>query len=328
MLLSLVFLILAATGSASADKGGPYEVTTNEVESALHLQASLSTPSRIRPGAPVQLNARLVNRSAKRAHKVIRPGNGSQWGIVEPFVHYTVRFREHRGEQWRDVAIRAFSGMCGMGDYRWHPGFTELAPAASIDFTNRLSAVSTFASFDKPGHYEIRLHYDFRRKGTTEKLPWGDGVGDLGPMRRMPKYEITSEPIHVQVMPPIAVIIERRAKPQKGVAKRLSDLVRVRLENWTGKPLAIDASKLTLFVRLRSGKQAAKVRRKPLSVKAGFTKRTLAPGGGAVLIGPKGVYDEAWVQESDGAVDLHVVVAGATPTGPRIRSDWTILAGP
>ena len=207
-------------------------------------------------------------------------------------------------------------------------GVTELPPRATLDLTRRIPAASTFVDFVQPGHYELRLHYAFRRCGTTEKLPQADAVGDLGPMRRMPAYAVVSEPIAVQVVRPLEVVVEALDRPVKGVARRLSDLVRVRLENWTDRPLELTAKHLRMLVRLRAGAQAGRVRRKPISTPAGFSVRTLPAGAAVVLVGPQGIYDEAWVAEDDAPVALQVVVAGTQPGAARLRSEWVKLRKP
>ncbi len=326
-LAAFLTLALGSLPPAEADKA-LFERTREDVEAALELTAALRTPARIRPKEPVQLTAQLVNRDGKQALKVVRPGNGCGWGIVEPHIRYTARYRATHDDPWRNVAVRTFQGMCGMGDYRWQRLVTELAPGATLDLTSRLPAASSFVDFTRPGHYEVRLHYAFRRKGTTEKLPQADAVGDLGPMRRMPAYAVVSEPIHVQIVRPLEVVVEALDRPVKGVARRLSDLVHVRLENWTGKPLMLTAKRLRLLVRLRASPQAGRVRRKPISTPAGFTVRTLPAGASAILVGPQGIYDEAWVAEDGGPVELHVTVAGVQPGAARLRSAWIKLRRP
>lgn len=324
--LSLLLVLLLGPRSAQADKVA-FEHTRDEVESALDLRASLRTPARIRPREGVRLSAVLVNRS-KHSVKAVRPGDGCGLGIVEPHVRYSARFRATASEAWRDAAVRTLPGMCGMGDYRWHRNVVELAAGASLDFSARIAAASTFVDFSQPGHYEVTLHYAFRRRGTTTKLPQADAVGDLGPMARMPAFEISAEPVHVTVVRPLELVADVRGAPQKGVATRLSDLVRLRLENWTDGPLALSSKRLRLLVRLRPTKTSGRIRRKPISVSAGFVTHTLASGSGVTLIGPGGIYDEAWVAETDGAVELRVVVAGIRPGAPRLRSAWITLKQP
>ncbi|MDJ0521971.1 MAG: hypothetical protein QNJ90_07835 [Planctomycetota bacterium] len=320
----LAALLLVPVVPAVADKV-PYERTREEVEAALDLRTALLTPARIRPRQPVRFSAQLVNRS-KGVVRVVRPGTGCDVGIVEPHIRTTARYRPFGQTSWQDAPVRSEPGICGMGDYRWHRNVVPLAPGASLDFTDQLQPVSTFVDLEQPGHYELTLHYAFRRRGTTQRLPQADPPGDLGPMRRMPAFEIASEPVHVYVVRPVEIVAEARAGVQKGVARRLSDLVHVRLENWTGAPLELRPGRLRITVRLRPG--GARIRRKPISVKAGLVRRTLAAGASITLVGRQGLYDEAWAVESDGPVQLQIAVSGIGGQGGSVRSARVSLVKP
>ena len=145
-------------------------------------------------------------------------------------------------------------------------------------------------------------------------------------MRRMPAFEITADPVHVYVVRPVEIVAKPRASVHKGVARRLSDLVHVRLEHWTGAPLELRPGRLRITVRLRPG--GARIRRKPISVDAGRARRTLAPGARLTLIGKKGLYDEAWAVEADGLVHLQVTVSGIGGQNGSVHSAWVTLRSP
>lgn len=315
-------LLLFATPPAEADKKDV--VTQADIEGDLRVEATLASNAKVRPGEPIQVSALLRNASKSRTHKVIDPGSGCAYGIVEPHVSYSAVFTPHEGKP-RALKGPTFSGMCGMGDYRWHNRVRDLAPGESFDIGARLSYASAAMAMREPGRYAVRVHYAFRRRGTTEKLPQADAPGDLGPMASSPKFEIVSDPVIVHVVRPLEVFVDPKGVVQKGVARRLSDLVSARLENWGTAARAIDATKLKVDVELRSGQVA----RKSVSTKKAFAGTlSIKPADGLPVIGAGGLYEEAWAPKADGPVALRVVIRGYEPGAEPVRSHWVTLSGP
>ncbi len=297
-------LLVLLPAVAHADKKGA--PTRAEIEGDLRVAITLTSPAKVRPGAPIHVEAVLENASKERTHQVIDPGNGCAMGIVEPHIYYTAVYTPHAGKP-RTIKGPDFGGMCGMGDYRWHNRVRDLAPGESLPIHTLLSHVSASMDMRTAGRYALRVHYAFNRRGTTQKLPDADPLGDLGPMKSCPKFEVVSEPVMVHVVRPVEVFVEPRGVLKKGVARRLSDLVTVRLENWESNALHVDVTQLKVGVEV----QAGAVKRKPVSVKSSLIGTIkLKPAASLVLVGANGLYDEAWAPTADGPVDVRVSVRG------------------
>ena len=317
--------LLAAIGPAGADGKSP--ATRKQIEEDLAVVAKSLGSARIRPGEPLRLEARLVNQSPDSPHKVIDPGTGSQFSLVEPFVYYSARYRPHDGKV-REIVAKLPPGMCGMGDFRWMPRVTDLAPGKSLEFGSRMSAANLTLDLKEPGRYDVRLHYEYRAKGTTEKLPQADPVGKLGPMKSIPRFAIRSEPVRIDVVRPFEVFIEVNGKLEKGVPRKLSELVTVRVENWTQDALTLSNAKLRVVVQLQAAEGAARVKRLPMAFPAIVLTKELKPGEGMVVIGPKtGWFDEAWTPLDDGHVELRVVAVGHAPGAERVPSHVIRIPG-
>jgi len=317
--------LLAAIGPAGADGKSP--VTRQQIEEDLAVVAKSLGSARIRPGEPLRLEARLVNQSPDRSHRVIDPGTGSGVGLVEPFVYYSARYRPHDGKV-REIVAKLPPGMCGMGDFRWMPRVTDLAPGKSIEFGSRMSAANLTLDLKEPGRYDVRLHYEYRAKGTTEKLPQADPVGKLGPMKSIPRFTIQSEPVRIDVVRPFEILVDVKGKLEKGVTKKLSELVTVRVENWTQDAMTLSNSKLRIVVQPQAGKGAARVKRVPIAFPAIVLAEHLKPGEGMTVIGPEtGWFDEAWTPLDDGHVELRVVAVGHAPGAERVPSHVITIPG-
>jgi hypothetical protein len=310
---------------AFADKKSSAERA--RIEADLEIALASKGATRIRPGDLLEVEARMRNRSADTTHKVIEPGSGSSFGIVEPHVTWSATYVPHEGET-ETIRQPAFEGMCGMGDYRWHRLVRDLAPGETLDVGQRAGSPTGSLDMKRPGRYLVRLHYAWRRRGTTEKLPQADPVGDLGPMEGVPAFEIVSAPLRLDVVRPFEVFVDVRGKLAKGATRRLSELLTVRVENWARQPLTISNSRLKVRVVLRPSKASAGLCREPMAYPAIVLDKTLEPGGGFDVVGPAGGWmDEEWTPEVAGPVELHVFVSGQAPGAAPVRSLPVTLPG-
>ena len=83
-----------------------------------------------------------------------------------------------------------------------------------------------------------------------------DPKGELGPMKSIPRFKISSEPVRFDVVRPFEVFVGVSGKLEKGVQTQLSRLLTVRVENWSKESLTIANNRLKLRVELLSGGSA------------------------------------------------------------------------
>ena len=324
LLLLTGLIVFALEGRARAGKGGA--ATRQQIEQDLAIEARPFAGARVRPAEAIRLQATLVNRSEDRTHKIVDPGPGSELGFVEPFVYYTARYQPHDGEA-RTIEPEFRVGMCGLGDYRWIPRVRDLGPGASLEFGNRMASATMTLDVKQPGRYDLRVHYEYRRKGTSEVLPMADPKGELGPMKSIPRFKISSEPVRFDVVRPFEVFVGVTGKLEKGVRTQLSRLVTVRVENWSKEPLTIANNKLKLRVELLPG-SSARIQREPMAMPAIVLTKTLQPGEGFTAIGPEGGwFDEEWTSRDGGAIKLRVVATGHAPNAAAVASHAVTLPG-
>lgn len=323
--ITLVLLFLAPLSAFGKEK----VPTRKEIESDLVLEIERNKDMPLLTLDSVRTTGVLRNTSATRTHRVIAPGGGAQMKWVEPYVWYTARVQRPDGT-WAPVRERRYMGACGMGDYRWQKNVTDLAPGGKIDFSNRLSSPSFHLDLPSHGRIELRLHYAFRRKGTTSKTPQGDPLGSLGPMKAWPAFELVSKPLVVALKPTYEVLVERKKALKPATAVKLSDLVEVTLVNRSKSDIVVDPKTLRITVEVLPQEAAQHVRRKALPPKTPPKKASVKAGNTLVVVGKNGYSDEAWVFDGKGEVEIQVVVRGFAPSGANpsphgVRSAWLTL---
>jgi len=299
---------LAVVGPVLCGEGPP--ATRAQIEQDLTVRATPLEGAKVRPGELVRLRAELVNEGTKRSFRVIDPGAGSELGLVEPFVYYSARFQPHEGDA-RTIEPSFPRGMCGMGDYRWLSRIRDLGPGESLEFGSHISSAAVTLDMKEPGRYELLLHYEFRRKGTTEKLPQSDPIGALGRMGSVPAFHVRSNPVVFDVVRPFEVFVEVTGELERGVPRPLSEVVTVRVENWTDAPVTLSNTRLRIVPHLVETTGHGRVERMPMDLPAIVLTNTLAPGEGLVVVGPGSAwFGEEWTPEDAGPVRLRVGVSG------------------
>jgi len=324
---------IALTLAALQFIGGPVRgeeapaFTRAEIEQDLAITARPFDSPRVRPGEPLRVRATLVNRSPERTHKVINPGAGSELGLVEPFVYYTARYQPHDGEA-REIVAALLRGMCGMGDHRWIQRVVDLGPGESLEFGTHMASATMTLDVKQPGRYDVQVHYEYRARGTTEKLPRSDPIGALGPLESTPPFKISSPPVRFDVVRPFEVFVEVTGTLAKGVTKPVSELVTVRVENGSVEPLTLRNNELEVTLHVLPVEGTARIRRTSMAFPAVVLTKELAPGEGMTIIGPQtGWFDEEWTPLEDGPVELRVEVARRGAAGAGVRSHVARVPG-
>lgn len=311
-----LIVVLCVAPLADAGKDAP---SREQIEQDLVLTTKPLAATKVRAGEPMRVEATLTNRSATRTHKVVNPGSGSELGLVEPFVYYTARFQPHEGKA-RDLTSNFPPGMCGMGDYRWLPRIQDLAPGASLEFGTNMACASLTLDMKQPGRYDVQVHYEYRAKGATTKLPQSDPIGELGAMKPVPAFKVSAKSVRFDVVRPFEVFVDVTGKIWRGVKTRMSDLITVRVENWTRTPITLQNN--TLDVRIEGvGHPPSAIRREPMDTPSAVLMQVLHPGKGFAAVGPQtGWSDEEWTPAVDGPVRVRAVVRGYAEGAEAVRS--------
>jgi hypothetical protein len=237
----LVLLALLAASLAHAEDGPP---TAADIERDLVLEATLATPGTIQPGQPVRVTSRIVNRSKTHIYKLVRPGDGSESGWREPHVFYRAQAVGPRGVR-KPVAERQL-GRCGLFDADWHKGVVSLAPGESLVLTDWMPAAHHVLDFQQSGPVELRLHYRYTRGQSGKGGRPSESPDGTGPMGNVPAFELVSAPVRFSVTRLIDIRLEVTGTLTVGRVARLSDVLRLHVENLAHDPVHVSGAEITL----------------------------------------------------------------------------------
>ena len=213
-----------------------------DIERDLVLEATLATPKAIRPGEPVRLKARVVNRSEAHTRKLVRPGDGSESGWREP--HVFLRAVHVAPDGVRTQMAPRGIGRCGLHDADWHKGVTSLEPGAALEIGDWLPAPDQMFHFQRGGTVELRVHYRYTR-GAGSKRPGPDeSPKGTGPMGNSPAFELISAPLRVSVQPLVEIRLEVTGALKAGTTGRLADVLRLHVESLVTDPILVSGAEI------------------------------------------------------------------------------------
>ncbi|MBX7078962.1 MAG: hypothetical protein K1X88_07220, partial [Nannocystaceae bacterium] len=170
----------------------PEPVRVGASQSDLRLRAS--GPARATASDLPAITASIENRSRKRSHAIVLPGDGSDASWRDPVVRFTAFIDEGDG-CWQPLPPQAV-GRCGMFDPDWSDEIATLRPGTtrSID---PLWAVPFFQW--RAGTVRLFVHYEWTG-GTAAKSAGVDSRSvDLGAMAKEAPYELISNPIEIVI---------------------------------------------------------------------------------------------------------------------------------
>jgi hypothetical protein len=300
----------------------PAEAPTKErIEADLRLRVELRGPKTVPAGTRPWPSVTLVNTSRNVAHRVVKPGDGSEVGWREPYVYWTATLDRGDG---RPVPVPDSDYVrCGLFDWGW-PKDTVLLGARGelpLDFEPLLE-------FQQAGRVRLRAHYAYHGGGgprSRSRVP-PDRIGQLA---GVPAFEIISDPVEFDVVRPLDVRVQVKRALTAGVAVRLSDLIEVTLVNQSREPVECASPTLHADARLGLEIEGEFGGWRPALPEQGSTygvRRVLKPGEAVPLLG-RGDFanglDGTWTYPQAGTVRLRAAYTTTTwKPGADIKSDW------
>lgn len=321
--LALLTLPLLASPAGAAT---PYD--------GLRVELRRTSPARIAPGDPVQVTARLVNRS-DRAVEVVKPSDGSEMGWREPWVYFTAE--RTRPDGVVEPVPKGLVGRCGLYDYDWTKDVVRLAPGASIELNTWIPEPSRMLALDGVGRVAIRMHYAFGM---------APGKGHLGtpperrpaPMAGVAPFEVVSDPVEVTIASPLT--LEARLRPgapalRAGKPTRLAALFDLAIVNTSDRPVEVRTPGTPTTFRLEARPDGVVVGVEGPTPVERVERVVIPPGGRLPLLGPGARFskraDGTWTPRDAGSVAVTLVFdegAGATPGHHLASAPVTVEVAP
>jgi hypothetical protein len=230
----LPFLAFAAQPKADpkADpKDGP--LTKEQIEADLKLIAIPPKERTIEAGTQTHIALKLVNTSKTRTHKVVKPGDGSECGWRDPWVHVSAEQRTVEGK-WAAMQ-RLYGGRCGLFDHDWPKDVVELKPGEELVLKDWFDPGQF--EFQWPGKVRLIGHYEYRATGGKTGKPRPEA--ERGKMAGVPLFALASEPVEFEVVRSFDVRAKVKKPLKVGVETMASEVLEVTVTNKSSKPQTI-----------------------------------------------------------------------------------------
>lgn len=152
------------------------------------LRIRLHPPENLRQSLKerVHLRGALVNFSDNPTF-AIRPGDGSESGWREPYIHYSAERWD--GKSWNKVEPRPI-GRCGLYAPGWSQDVVRLHKGDTLELGDWLPDLNSCFELSE-GRYRFRLHYRYSRglhKDYRSGLPIPESLG------KVPAFHLISDP--------------------------------------------------------------------------------------------------------------------------------------
>ena len=178
----------------------------------------------------------MVNTSKAITYLVVKPGDGSECGWRDPYVHLTAEQLSVEGK-WVPIAQRGI-GRCGLFDLDWPKDVIDLKPGDKLPL-NSWGPVANL-NLQYPGKIRVFAHYEYRATGGKDGR--SRSVAERGRMAESPLFAIASEPIEFNVVRPLDLQVKLKQPLKVGIEKKISDVIEVTVTNTTDKAILIVAS--------------------------------------------------------------------------------------
>jgi hypothetical protein len=275
----------------------------------LRIELTRTSPELIAPGGDVTVTMHLVNTSSTRTLWIVKPGDGSEMGWREPWVHYSGTVTRPDGK--RVDVLPGSMARCGLYDSNWPADIVALLPGQRLDLHPWIPEPSRGLALDGVGTASVNVHYVFRA-GLQDRFA---GVA-LGPHSLMdtPPFEVVSNPITVTITSPLALELTPAPNPPEvrvGKPVKLSRLFGVAIVNTSDASVAVTTPGTPDVFRVEAtpdGYLAGVVAPKP---RASPTTVRIKPGARVSLLGRGAAFsadtDGTWTPTRAGNYVLRVV---------------------
>lgn len=229
---ALAFVVaFALVAPATQPKDEP-PLTKELIERDLKLVALAPKDRVIEAGTQPHLAFKLVNTSKARAHKVVKPGDGSTHGWRDPFVHVS---GEHRTVEGKWLALTGhLIPRCGLFDSDWPKDVTELKPGAELVLD---WAGHRHHDLQHPGVIRLIGHYEFRAVGGKNGAARPDA--ERGAMAGVPLFALHTDPVEFTVVRSFDLRAKAKKALKVGVETNLSEVLEATVTNASAKLITV-----------------------------------------------------------------------------------------
>lgn len=251
----------------------------------------------------------IENRSRDATYTVVRSGDGSDVpGEREPFVGFRVE-RKLPGAPWEDVSSQPETDCYAASE--WWSDAVELAPG----LTTRMTSVQVNAALSRQLASAERVRF-------TASYVYGDVDAPAhrlsASLARMPRYELSSNPLDLPVMRPVALRLRVQGALPRGPGEPLRAALEVVAENRSDAPIASTHGReqnlwVTAEIARADGRQESALLLAIPPDEAGDVgalprTTTIAPGERAQILGPDAKTSEGWsLEPGDRVLDVRGV---------------------
>lgn len=224
-------LAFALVAPATQPKAEP-PLTKELIESDLKLVAVAPKERVIEAGTQPGIGMKLVNTSKTRAHKVVKPGDGSTHGWRDPFVHVT---GEHRTVEGKWLALTGhLIPRCALFDSDWPKDVIDLKPGAELELD---WAGHRHYDLQQPGTIRLIGHYEFRATGGKSGAARPDA--ERGAMAGVPLFALHTEPVEFTVVRSFDLRAKAKKALKVGVETNLSEVLEATVTNASAKRITV-----------------------------------------------------------------------------------------
>lgn len=222
-------LVLLAAGCAANVDGPP----ANGPDPGLVLRVEMLTPSVLMAGQSPGFKIALANGSAVVSYRVVKPGDGSEVGWRDPYIHWTGEIDLGDGEFVPLTKVEL--GRCGLMNRYGDEDVIRLAPGEELP----LHFTPSF-EFQQAGKVRLYAHYEYHagqrprhaKKSNPVVLPSMNGVAP---------FTVTSPPVEFDIVRPYDAKVTVRKALKANATNRLSDILDVTFVNNTSRAIRCDS---------------------------------------------------------------------------------------
>ncbi len=315
MIRCFVLLSLVTAGCASAVDESP---APEPADKGLVLRVEMKSPKILLAGQRPEFAIKLVNESRERTFRVVQPGDGSESGWREPYVHWTGTIDRGDG---RPVPVPGWDGIrCKLFANEWDKDFVDLGPGDElpVEFEPEMD-------FQWAGKVRLQAHYEYSAgRGSLSKSRLEPH--QLVNMRDIEPFSIASEPVEFEITRPVDLQVHVKKPMTIGRIHQVSDILDVRLVNRTNKAIAYDASYSSANLHLLVDRRCdSRPDCKTDSIDPDYP-RSIPAGATVSLMSPNlyaGGFDGTWRVDTEETIRMCALcVTDFNGTRCELLSDW------
>jgi len=333
--MRLSILTVAALLVFSSLKLHAEDIMPSNLKDDLSIEAKLLGGKVVGPGQAIGVEIAIVNRSEETEYPIVKPGDGSECGWREPYVFFTARRKTDAG--W-EAAPKAKWGRCGLFDHNWQDDIAVLKPGDRLALKDWLSAPSHMLEIQKPGDWQLFVHYRYSRGGAGKgvKLLSDDELNDEKVlatlpenMKGVPAFELVSQPLEFTLVRNLDLKLTVKEDLKVKSKTSVADILNVAIVNTSDKAETVVTPTVSGEARLRLEIEGEFNGWAPMfPPRKGETARTvtLKPGESISVLGDAAGLQGEWEYPVEDTVKVRAVFTTTTwKPGQVIISDWVEL---